>query len=113
MHPAPHLVTFRVPRPETLTIDDDGRATRETAEATCYGHAAVLSAREADLAARYGVSATAVVNVPLVRHEGPVIDDSATVVLEDELGPDLAGEWTIAAVRATPLHRRVLLRRAG
>lgn len=92
------------------TPDTEGRTQQQvTASATYPGLAAMLSAAEAQVAARFAENVSAAVQLPLAAH----------VYAFDRVGiggihaDHMDGVWEVGAVRYTPAWLRVLLRRTG
>jgi hypothetical protein len=87
--------------------DAEGRPQRQVVATTVWrGSVTFLSADEADVASRFAERTTAVARLPL---EADARAQDRIVV--SGRGPALDGTWEITAVRPTPLHLRVLLRR--
>jgi len=99
-------VIVRSEKAGTRVIDSEGRVSFTPKDFSVRGRAALLSVSELNAAASYAEGATAVACVPLAMS----VDSADTVVLSGK-GAQLDGEWKIAAVRHTPIHLRVLLRR--
>jgi hypothetical protein len=106
VYPAPDLVTIRSEKSGTRVIDSEGRVSFASVDFTCRGRVSLLGVGELNAASAFEEDATAVACVPKLT---PV--DSTDTVIVSGKGPQLDGSWKIAAVRHTPIHLRVLLRR--
>jgi hypothetical protein len=107
MQGAIHEVTIRKRTPGGATTDSEGRNIESVIEYQQIGRMCILSAQEAADVGRFGENIVAVFLAP----------QAATITDEDQLiavdiDPNLDGVYEISAVRFTPAHLRVLLRRS-
>lgn len=102
-----HLSPINIVRTEGLGSDSEGRAVAVRSAVEVQARVAMLSASELATAASYGEACTAVACVEL----GTDVLDSDVIEVSEMADQQLDGEWKITAIRSTPIHLRVLLRR--
>lgn len=102
-----HMSPINIVRTEHLGSDSEGRSVGVRSAVTVQARVAMLSAAELADSATYGEAATAVACVEI----GTDVLDTDLIEVTEMADQLLDGEWNIAAVRSTPIHLRILLRR--